>query len=445
MNEVHRSLGRLSRATVIRRLNELLDNGLIETIGKARSTRYRPIEASPLRVSIPIGIDAVDVDTYVSRPTQARSRVGYQRSFLDQYVPNITRYLPRAATDRLHQVGYLPDDASYGVDDVNSTRLSEKFLVDVSHASSALEGATTNYHQTERLIQLGDKALTKEDRKSVTLILNHKEALQFIQEGIRSRSFVPIGFNKHTITSVHSILMRGLMMDPEAEGRVRECQVDIGGSAYTPEGTPSEVTSALDRILATCEQIHDPFEQSFFALVHLPYLQAFEDGNRRTSRVMANIPLIKSDLCPISFLGTPEKSYVNGTLGLYELNRIEMLRNVYISTYTKTASHFHGEYDRTIAPDTTSFQYRDEIESGVRSVVSSGGDEPLVSVNEWVAKFDNLSLDEVDDMRYLLIEACRNLTEPMSNTLKIDPRSFKKWDSGRRTYQTELKVRGLRR
>ena len=445
MNEIRRSLGQLSRTTAIRRLNELLDNGIIETVGKARGTRYKLIEGLPLRVSVRIGIDAADVDSYVSRPKQAKRQVGYQQSFLDQYVPNVTRYLPRAAIDRLHQIGYLPDDASYRADDVNSKRLYEKFLVDVSHASSALEGATTNYYQTERLIQLGDKVLTGEDRQSVTLILNHKEALQFIQEGSRSPSLIPIGFNKHTITTAHTILMRGLMMDPDSEGRVRERQVAIGGSSYSPEGTPSEVTSALNRILETCELIDDPFEQSFFALVHLSYLQAFEDGNKRTSRVMANIPLIKSDLCPISFLGTPEKSYINGTLGVYELNRIELLRNIYVSTYTKTASHFHGEYDRTIAPDTTSLKYRDEIESGVRSVVLDGREDPLASVDEWISKFGNVSPDEVDDLRYLLIEGCRNLTEPMANILKIDPKSFKKWDSGRKIYQTELKVRGLGR
>jgi Fic family protein len=39
--------------------------------------------------------------------------------------------------------------------------------------------------------------------------------------------------------------------------------------------------------------IQDPFEQSFFALVQLSYMQAFEDVNKRTVRLIANIPLIK--------------------------------------------------------------------------------------------------------------------------------------------------------
>ncbi|OFZ16403.1 MAG: hypothetical protein A2X86_22055 [Bdellovibrionales bacterium GWA2_49_15] len=42
--------------------------------------------------------------------------------------------------------------------------------------------------------------------------------------------------------------------------------------------------------------IHDPFEQSFFALAHLSYMQAFEDVNKRTARLVANIPLIKTNL-----------------------------------------------------------------------------------------------------------------------------------------------------
>ena len=41
------------------------------------------------------------------------------------------------------------------------------------------------------------------------------------------------------------------------------------------------------------DEINDAFEQAFFLMVHIPYLQAFEDINKRVSRLSANIPLIK--------------------------------------------------------------------------------------------------------------------------------------------------------
>ena len=71
--------------------------------------------------------------------------------------------------------------------------------------------------------------------------------------------------------------------------------------------------------------IPDPFEQVFFLLVQIPYLQPFEDVNKRVVRIGANIPLIKQNLCPLSFVDVPERSYVEGILGVYELNKIELL------------------------------------------------------------------------------------------------------------------------
>jgi hypothetical protein len=41
----------------------------------------------------------------------------------------------------------------------------------------------------------------------------------------------------------------------------------------------------------------------------------------RVSRLAANIPLIHHNLCPLSFMDVPEDLYINGPLGVYELNR----------------------------------------------------------------------------------------------------------------------------
>ncbi len=68
-------------------------------------------------------------------------------------------------------------------------------------------------------------------------------------------------------------------------------------------------------------EIIDPFEQAFFLMVHLPYLQPFEDVNKPVSRLAANIPLIRHNLCPLSFIDVPQQAYVDGMIGIYELNR----------------------------------------------------------------------------------------------------------------------------
>ena len=84
------------------------------------------------------------------------------------------------------------------------------------------------------------------------------------------------------------------------------------------------------RLIEVGSAILDPFEQSFFLLVHIPYLQPFVDVNKRTSRLSSNIPLIRRNLVPLSFLDVPEQAYVDGVIGVYELKRVELLRDIYV-------------------------------------------------------------------------------------------------------------------
>ena len=48
---------------------------------------------------------------------------------------------------------------------------------------------------------------------------------------------------------------------------------------------------------------------------HLPYLQSFADINKRMSRLAANLPLFRANLCPLTFLYVPEQAYSRATLG----------------------------------------------------------------------------------------------------------------------------------
>lgn len=112
--------------------------------------------------------------------------------------------------------------------------------------------------------------------------------------------------------------------------RLRAIPVGIGRSVYYPLEVPQLIDECLRQILATASEIEDPFEQSSFIMVHLPYLQPFEDVNKRVSRLAANIPLIRGNLCPLSFVDVPDRAYIDGTVAVYELNRIELLRDVFV-------------------------------------------------------------------------------------------------------------------
>jgi hypothetical protein len=109
----------------------------------------------------------------------------------------------------------------------------------------------------------------------------------------------------YTITSLHALLSNNLLPDPAAFGRLRNFPVGIGRSAYTPPSIPQQIEGYFNLMLDKASQIKDPFEQAFFIMVQLPYLQPFEDVNKRVSRLAANIPLNKHNLAPLSFVDVP--------------------------------------------------------------------------------------------------------------------------------------------
>src|ERR1700733_6181430 len=122
------------------------------------------------------------------------------------------------------------------------------------------------------------------------MILNHKIAIEMVVEGGDD-----IGINRFTLLNLHAALSENLMADSEASGRLRLRPVEIGKSVYTPLAVPQIVEELLDLIIRKAAAINDPFERAFFLMVHVPYLQPFEDVNKRVSRLAANIPLIKND------------------------------------------------------------------------------------------------------------------------------------------------------
>jgi Fic family protein len=136
------------------------------------------------------------------------------------------------------------------------------------------------------------------------MILNHKDAIEFLVTNAED-----IGFNRYTILNLHGLLANNLLADPTAVGRLRHIAVGIEGSVFHPLEVPAQIEESFDQLLASASVIRDPFEQAFFMMVQLPYLQPFDDVNKRVSRLAANIPLIQANLAPLSFADVPNDLY----------------------------------------------------------------------------------------------------------------------------------------
>lgn len=393
LTELQKSLrGSISRRTLSRRIAQLLEAGRIQRRGDGRATRYlrdtstterqriqsevqtidrRPaamaVAAEPTRpetagqFETPDGVVAIDLSPvsrdileYVSRPTATRAPRGYERRLLDKYVPNRTAYIPGRLKTHLHKIG-KPIVAERAAGTFTRDILS-RFLIDLSWASSRLEGNTYSRLDTERLIEFGQEAEGK-DAKETQMILNHKAAIELLVQ----EDSDDVGINRYTLLNLHALLAENLMADPEASGRLRRRPVEIGGSVFTPLAVPQIIEECFSLIVTKAGQIGDPFERAFFVMVHLPYLQPFEDVNKRVSRLAANIPLIKSDLCPLSFVDVPERAYIAGTLGVYEMTRVELLRDVFVWAYERSCQKYVVIRNSVAEPDLFRMKYRNAL------------------------------------------------------------------------------------
>ena len=374
----------LSKRSLQRYLALLVVEGRLIVLGKARSRRYylsikvdkktSNIFTSPIPLVenavlenrqtknlIPLSSTAFLIQEKVRQSIQARIPVGYNQEFLNKYRPNETYYLSESTRNHLLEIGKSP-----GIERPAGTyarHILNRLLIDLSWNSSRLEGNTYSLLETERLLELGETPEGK-DSLEAQMILNHKAAIEFMVEAAEF-----LKFEKFIILNLHALLSDNLLRDQRACGSLRSVPIGIAKSVYQPLVVPHLIGEYFQQILDTADAITDPFEQSFFSMVHLPYLQPFLDVNKRLSRLAANIPFIHGNLCPLSFVDVPEQVYVSGLLGVYELNRIELLREVFIWAYERSCSLYSATRQELGEPDPFRLKYRNLIITTIGEIV----------------------------------------------------------------------------
>ena len=317
--------------------------------------------AEPVEAYVPLSSRGLEIKRLVRRPLRERRAVGYDRNFLERYRPNQDFYLLPEQRERLHEIGCTPGEERPA--GTYARAILGRLLIDLSWASSRLEGNTYTLLETQRLVVEGVAADGKPPHEAL-MILNHKAAIEMIVDGVDM-----VSFDRYTVMNLHAALSENLMEDPNASGRLRGRPVSIGGSAFAPLSVPQQLEECFDLVLERARQIEDPFEQAFFGMVHLPYLQPFEDVNKRVSRLMANVPLVRANLCPLSFIDVAERAYIDGTLGVYELQRVELLRDVFVRAYERSCQDYLNVRQEIGEPDAFRFQYYVLLREIVREVI----------------------------------------------------------------------------
>lgn len=409
-----------SKRNVQRLLTELVEEKAIYRLGKGPATVYQAPYSSRLSQAadkLSFSDTSKNIINQVSQPLSARLPVTYHREMLDVYKPNKTEYLDQSTRAILHQIGktsgqMLPAGTF-------AHEILNRLLIDLSWASSKLEGNTYTRLDTQRLIEYGESVEGK-DLIETQMILNHKDAIRFLVEDIEQ-----IDIKKPTLLNLHGLLSFNLLPNPEDCGRIRSKIVDISGTAYKPIAIPQIIDECFDVLLEKASQIKDPFEQSFFLMVHIPYLQPFMDVNKRVSRLSANIPLLKNNLCPLTFIGMPEQSYIQGTLGIYELNEISLLKEVYVMAYERSAQEYLAVHQSFVPPDPLKFKYRTQMRELVNMIVKTGNENPHQKIQDYAKS--QIALADQSLFIKFVVEELNRLHEGLLAVYKLNTADFEKW------------------
>ncbi|GAB1232719.1 hypothetical protein UT4_11850 [Ferrigenium sp. UT4] len=303
----------LSRPTINRRLKDAIDAKLIISKGEGSARVY--LDADPLR----------PIRQYFDTPLADRPFAKYREELLE-YRPSLASF-------------NLQPDGGFQIDKRDLVR----FLIDFACASSVLEGGTYSLLDTQALIEYGEKAEGK-PVSDAFLVLNHKNAFEYLYDHLALDSIFEVHKRLTDDHGLAELQSSPHFLGNEQQGVPREYdEVRINTTTYSPPFRPGTgyIKKMLDYVLETSKTIGNPIESAFYLFTRLPYLQPFADGNKRTSRAICNVPLMRSGLPPISFMDFSKRDYIVSMLSFYELGDTRFAATTFSSAYQKSCKRLN--------------------------------------------------------------------------------------------------------
>lgn len=197
----------------------------------------------------------------------------------------------------------------------------ERVTIELSWKSSVIEGNTYTLLETERLIKEGSETKGKQKQEAV-MLLNHKKTLDFVFEN--KKLFKQISRAK--IEQLHKIITKDL----DITSNLRQTLVGITGTKFKPLDNQFQISEAIDNLCHLINQIKNIFIKSMLSIILLSYIQPFEDGNKRTSRILGNAVLIANDSFPLPLRSVDENLYKEATLLFYEQNNLNLFKEMFL-------------------------------------------------------------------------------------------------------------------
>ncbi len=317
-SDIHKGLDvTVSYASVRRVIKRLVDEGSLLFSGKGKSIRYALSPTFNMSRSL-------DIDSYFSKEIDARVISSSFNFELMDLLKSCSSLFTSTETRHLDDLQGLFSQ-NYAELSINARRLEmERLGVDLSWKSSQIEGNTYSLLETERLLKDAQEASGKTKLEAV-MLLNHKEALDFILENKDYLEHLSV----QRLENIHSILIKDLLIDRN----VRTRRVGITGTNYSPLDNEFQIREALESMCHLVNSVKGVFDKAFLILLLISYIQPFNDGNKRTARIVANAMLIAHDFCPISFRSVDSIDYKKAMLLFYEQNNYRAMKDIFIAQF----------------------------------------------------------------------------------------------------------------
>lgn len=357
---------------------------------------------------------SLDLLEALEAPLEDREPKGYNRELVDDYRPNRSSLLPVALADQLYEACRWCETLPLGA---FARAVQEPFVLDLAHASSRLEGNALDRRRTQGIFSLGllmhgGAAHGAE----IQMPLNHKDAIEYMVDAAPNQKLCI-----ELLFAVHARLMSGLMEDRRDLGRIRTHGVEIGSSTFTPEQNSEVLWRMLHSIVWKANAIRNPVEAAFFLWVHIAYLQPFADGNKRVSRLAANVPLVLRNCAPLSFDGVSERDYRRAMLGVYERNDFSVAIDVFAHVYRCSTEKYIAMLPRRPRLDPRIEHFQHHLPRVVSAVVE-GRLSAIAAIS-----LEQLNPKETADLGLLVNERLKTLEARHSSRFDIDEARIDAW------------------
>lgn len=304
-----------SKTTLVRELHALSGLGLVERSGTGRGVCYALSRNSAQTMP-------VDVAAYFSKDADERSvRSEYFNFDLFDELQHLLTQDEIAGLDALNAV-FRQKKATLSPGLLRKEY--ERLTVELAWKSSRIEGNTYTLLDTERLLRDNVTAAGKTVEES-RMLLNHKQALEYVLSAPEYYREITV----RKMEEIHSLLTEGLHVAPG----IRSGMVGIVGTNYRPLDNKFQIRDALEKLSDMINRTRHAVEKALLAILMISYIQPFEDGNKRTSRILGNALLVAADYCPLSYRSVDEVEYKKAMILFYEQNNVSYFKQLFLEQF----------------------------------------------------------------------------------------------------------------